>query len=141
MPTTKVYLERRAAGLCGNCGAADPGGALCDTCAAHKNAARRARYAKDPQRHADRKKRQNRAIAKEVFEHYGKTCVCCGESEFLFLTIDHVNGGGTKHRKEVGQGTKFYRWLRREGYPDGYQVLCMNCNLGRHRNGGVCPHG
>lgn len=23
---------------------------------------------------------------------------------------------------------------------DRYQLLCFNCNCGRHRNGGVCPH-
>ena len=32
--------------------------------------------------------------------------------------------------------------LKRQGWPkDGYQLLCANCNQGRARNGGVCPHG
>jgi hypothetical protein len=34
-------------------------------------------------------------------------------------------------------------WRRcgqKHGYPEGFQVLCMNCNWGRYRNGGVCPH-
>jgi hypothetical protein len=30
--------------------------------------------------------------------------------------------------------------LRLKGYPQGYQVLCMNCQVGRRDNGGVCPH-
>jgi hypothetical protein len=25
-------------------------------------------------------------------------------------------------------------------FPAGFQVLCLNCNHGRFRNGGICPH-
>jgi hypothetical protein len=28
----------------------------------------------------------------------------------------------------------------RNGFPPGYQVLCMNCNHGKRMNNGVCPH-
>jgi hypothetical protein len=30
--------------------------------------------------------------------------------------------------------------LRKNGFPEGFQVLCANCNIGRHINGGICPH-
>jgi hypothetical protein len=72
----------------------------------------------------------------------GYRCRCCGETEPMFLTIDHVNNDGARHREEIGSlgGARFYRWLRDRGFPLGFQVLCMNCNHGRHRNGGVCPH-
>jgi hypothetical protein len=44
------------------------------------------------------------------------------------LSIDHINGGGRKENKKVGQwGNNFYRWLRDHNYPEGYQVLCLNC--------------
>lgn len=66
-------------------------------------------------------------------------CSCCGESILIFLSLDHVNGGGGKQRKEMGGGG-FWTWLRRNGYPPGFQVLCHNCNLGRQINGGICPH-
>jgi hypothetical protein len=70
--------------------------------------------------------------------------VCCGETEPLFLTLDHINGGGNKHRREIKESGKgsgsFYEWLKRNGYPPGFQVLCQNCNVGKWRNGGVCPH-
>lgn len=26
------------------------------------------------------------------------------------------------------------------GFPAEYQILCFNCNIGRSRNGGRCPH-
>lgn len=79
----------------------------------------------------------------EILSHYSYgnvICNCCGETEYDFLTLDHINGGGTQHRKEVGVGISYWLWLIRNNYPDGYQVLCMNCNLGRHKHNGVCPH-
>ena len=78
-----------------------------------------------------------------VLDHYGRECECCGETEPLFLTIDHVNGGGSKHRREEGSHT--YALILREKkkigeWPSGYRILCHNCNCGRWRNGGICPH-
>jgi hypothetical protein len=79
-------------------------------------------------------------LRREVFLHYGKgslVCRCCGEKEESFLTLDHLEGGGTKHRKS---GEFSYRRLKKSGYPSGYQILCFNCNWGRYKNGGICPH-
>ena len=73
-----------------------------------------------------------------VFDHYGRTCICCGESEFRFLTIDHINNDGATHRKAIGGN--LYSWLIKNQFPDGFQVLCFNCNHGKHLNGGICPH-
>jgi hypothetical protein len=79
-----------------------------------------------------------------VLIHYGGNppkCACCGESHIKFLTIDHINSGGKQHRKKLGlQGSGFYRWLKRNGFPKGYQILCYNCNCGRAKNNGICPH-
>jgi hypothetical protein len=79
----------------------------------------------------------------DVLEHYGgspPSCACCGETIRQFLTLDHINGGGNNHRREMGGATELYLWLKRRGYPEGFRVLCFNCNAGRHWNGGVCPH-
>lgn len=93
---------------------------------------------------ADKSRRLNEQLREEVFGAYGgKRCACCGETEPLFLTIDHVNNDGAEMRESGVHsrgGTQFYQWLRKSGFPTGFQVLCMNCNLGKHRNGGVCPH-
>lgn len=83
---------------------------------------------------------KNRNFKIEVFSHYGSECECCGEQFMELLTIDHVKGGGTSHRKEVGFGLNFYRWLKDNNFPkEGFRVLCMNCN---HSYGvrGYCPH-
>jgi hypothetical protein len=78
----------------------------------------------------------------KVLSYYGDRCLCCGESEPLFLTIDHIENDGAAHRKRAGFTShhNIYGWLVRNKFPSGFQVLCMNCNQGKHRNGGVCPH-
>ena len=73
-----------------------------------------------------------------VFNHYGRKCECCGEEHIDFLTIDHINGNGEKHRKEINR--RINDWLVKNNFPDGFQVLCFNCNWGKHINHGICPH-
>ncbi len=67
-------------------------------------------------------------------------CACCGEDRLVFLTLDHIDGGGNAERRMAGHrgGPQWYRLLRRTGYPPGLRVLCWNCNFAVHR--GVCPH-
>jgi len=79
---------------------------------------------------------------KFVYTKYCKgtpNCACCGETEIQFLTIDHLNNDGAKHRKEINH-RRIILWLIEKNFPEGYQVLCWNCNSGRHYNGGICPH-
>jgi hypothetical protein len=90
-------------------------------------------------------KKHRQKLWKQVFGHYGAKCTCCGETEPLFLTIDHINNDGAAHRRSMpngrySTGERMYRWLRDNKFPSGFQVLCMNCNLGKQRNGGYCPH-
>src|SRR5260221_360879 len=47
----------------------------------------------------------------------------------FYLSIDHINGDGSKHRKEIGGGGKIYKWLINNNFPSGFQVLCIPCNL------------
>ena len=71
-----------------------------------------------------------------VLSHYcddGLKCKMCGNDDLTILTIDHINGNGNKHRKEIGIGrtcgARFYFWLKRNNYPAGFQVLCFNCQF------------
>jgi len=71
-------------------------------------------------------------IKRQVLSHYGNSkaaCVFCGERRISCLSLDHINDGGFAHRKQLGilGGRQFYQWLIREGLPEGYQTLCMNC--------------
>ena len=72
------------------------------------------------------------SLKAEVLTHYGNgklACVSCGFADIRALSIDHINNDGAKHRREdklIG-GRGIYRWLKEQGYPEGFQTLCMNC--------------
>jgi hypothetical protein len=78
---------------------------------------------------------------RQVIEYYGGICACCGETEWHFLELDHVRDDGRVHRDELA-GQNIYIWLVQNSFPTParFQVLCSNCNQGKQRNGGVCPH-
>lgn len=77
-----------------------------------------------------------------VLDSYGGRCECCAESNYGFLSIDHINNDGKEHRKEIRNGIGIYYWLVKREFPrDGrFRILCYNCNLGRAHHGGTCPH-
>jgi len=79
-------------------------------------------------------------LINEVIDAYGGKCACCGETRREYLTIDHISGGGRKQQKEMKfSGPKgLYCWLKKNNYPEGFQVLCFNCNCGKG-NLSVCP--
>ena len=77
-----------------------------------------------------------------VVKHYsnGKMrCACCGESHIEFLAIDHVNNNGASHRKVDNSAKNLPYWLIKNGYPDGFQILCHNCNWAKYQHK-ICPH-
>lgn len=106
----------------------------------------------NPGKYSEYNKKSSLKLKRQVMDAYGGHCACCGETELTFLTIDHIDGDGAEHRREMaaergsggtrwGQaGAPTYRWLRDHGFPTGFQVLCANCNCGKHWNGGICPH-
>ena len=90
---------------------------------------------------ADWQRRRNADLRAEALAVYGGRCACCGEDEPIFLDVDHIHNDGAAHRREVGSGTQVLLSLKRAGWPRGrVQLLCCNCNQGKARNGGVCPH-
>ena len=83
----------------------------------------------------------NHRLINDVIDAYGGKCACCGETRKEYLSIDHINGDGNKHKREIGvkDSREFYRWLKKNNYPEEFQVLCFNCNCGK-RNYSACPH-
>ncbi len=165
MNTTYVYRE--TAGLCRTCGIQPrvAGKTRCAQCAEHEaiksKEARNQRSTKIKAYHNERARvkqaeyrllhpeeakataiKSQLKLRMEVLSHYGKEgrpeCVCCGENIFGLLTLGHIERGhGNEDRKT--NGTR-YNWLRRAGFPVGYQTECYNCNCGKEKNGGICPH-
>ena len=92
--------------------------------------------------HYQKANRKSRAKLKaEVYSHYGDKCGCCGEANLAFLTIEHLNGGGRAHRRVIGgSATSLLYDIKKRDFPPEFEILCFNCNCGKARNGGVCPH-
>lgn len=112
----------------------------CRSCRDYVAAKMRSLRAREPERMTAYRRDWGRKQRENVIANYGGCCACCGETELEFLSIDHVNGGGTQHRLKHGfRGGTMYRYLIREGYPEGFRVLCHNCNqaIGFY---GSCPH-
>ena len=58
-------------------------------------------------------------------------CAKCGDTRYIVLDFHHIGGKGNEHRREIGR-TSLARWLKEQGYPDGYSVLCANCHRIQH---------
>jgi hypothetical protein len=81
---------------------------------------------KQRQRRVSRQARDREA----AFAHYGHKCAYCQESREIFLSIDHINNDGGKHRRE-DKVENIYVWLRQNSYPVGFQTACFNCNMAK----------
>lgn len=103
----------------------------------------RAYRKENPQRHKEIMRRSTLKLRIEVLSTYSKgkpVCVCCLEETIEFLAVDHINGGGHQHTTKIKRrGTGFYQWLKKNNYPEGYQILCHNCNMAKGFYG-QCPH-
>lgn len=138
-------------GLCPKCKATVNTGVFCDNC--KTKCKRRSGKQKESRCHSggpehvigvscehcnSKSRTYNKLLKIKAFEAYGGCrCACCGETELVFLTLDHVNNDGATHRRRLGHTTP-YSHLRRMGYPPGFQVLCFNCNFAKQF--GPCPH-
>lgn len=94
-------------------------------------------------------------LKNQILDHYGRSCICCGETNVAFLVLDHKNGNGNTHRKEIiasmknakaGSDSRYggagmYRWVIKHNFPEDFQILCYNCNCAKAYWPGGCPHG
>jgi hypothetical protein len=121
---------------------------LCTMCGKNKPAERRITckqcsnytYQKRKLNNSDRKYYQG--MKDKIYAAYGGyICKCCGETEHKFLTIDHINNNGAEQRRLFGkQSQPLYRWIIKNNFPPGFQILCQSCNMGKYLNNNQCPH-
>lgn len=73
----------------------------------------------------------NEKLKRSAFEAYGGArCKLCGENKIDRLALDHVANNGHADRSATKRsGTKLYSFLKTQGWPPGFQVLCHNCNI------------
>src|SRR5208283_3018492 len=74
------------------------GSRLCARCASDRSNNSYRRHKDSRLRHYKEVRQQ---IRHSVFEYYGGHCELCGETDFAKLSLDHVDGNGRQHRKEV----------------------------------------
>ena len=103
----------------------------------------RERVKANPEAYRRANQKYQMALRLEVLTAYAGNppkCACCREGHIEFLAIDHIGGGGNTHRKQIGIGWgRLYLWLKRQGYPSDFRVLCHNCNMSFGFYG-YCPH-
>lgn len=106
---------------------------ICKYCENNQN---KLRYKKYKDKYLNNYKKQYLKTKASVIEYYGGKCDMCGIDNFEYLSIDHIDGYGRKHRKEVlgtDSGTAFYKWVFKNK-PNNLRVLCYNCNCQRNSN-------
>lgn len=105
------------------------------------------KHRKESNEYGKKWSKENRANRKfSVFAIYSEgqpRCVCCGETVIEFLSIDHINNNAPEQKRQFKtEGRAYshlYKWLIDNNFPEGYQVLCMNCNFAKGKYG-YCPH-
>lgn len=79
-----------------------------------------------------RSREGNTRVKIEVLSFYGpdKKLQCswdgCEITDIDMLSLDHINNDRTKNSPS---GTLIYKKLRMEGFPIGFQTLCLNHNI------------
>jgi len=103
----------------------------------YKHVDKRRQYEKSRSKQKVKENLIRRRKRKEIcFSHYSIgekiRCAICGINDIDVLTLDHINGGGYKERKNFCKGRggdRMYSFLKKNNYPSGYRILCFNCNF------------
>lgn len=71
-----------------------------------------------------------RGLFREIFDLLGSKCSVCNFDNVWALQIDHIKGGGYKHRKKFKSMAYYADILKsiKKG-ENKYRVLCANCNF------------
>ena len=115
----------------------------CSHCKDCRKMADRTHKKRTPAMHRQARYKYRYTLKEQMIAAYGGKCMCCGETEYGFLTLDHIFNDGKSERDAIhgGATVRVRSRLRRLGWPrDRYQLLCFNCNCGRAANYGICPH-
>lgn len=85
-------------------------------------------------RHREKERERRKQTKQNIIAHYSNQTMCCAICKFddiRALSVDHIEGGGNKHRKSLNfkAGHQFYNWLVQNKFPEGFRILCMNCQF------------
>jgi hypothetical protein len=99
------------------------------------NCGRRREYLIAPLEGLTNQQKRAKKLWQEAFNFFGP-CERCGITDLRFLTIDHINGNGTKERLGGGNfGVGLIKEFKKAGWPESlkedYRLLCYNHNCAR----------
>jgi hypothetical protein len=93
-------------------------------------------YQTHPEYRIETKERNKKNISEKrllVLTYYSDGKLCCAKcgynADLKALVLDHINNDGYKHRinKSWG-GSSIWYFIIKNNFPEGFQVLCCNCN-------------
>lgn len=106
---------------------------------------RQAKWARDkrksnPDKYNKIHRKYTRSRRIKVIKLLGSKCTCCGETIIEFLSVQHKNNDGAKHRRKIGSGAT-YNWILKNPIKakEVLEIMCMNCNTS-YGFFGYCPH-
>jgi hypothetical protein len=99
-------------------------------------------------KYLEKQKEHRVNLQMKVFLNYSKRysnsdipcCRCCGQTHIEFLSVDHIAGKKQMDSEpelvKLGYSSKFHsvmlkRWIIKNNFPEGFQILCHNCNLAK----------
>jgi hypothetical protein len=138
----KLWASRIEDGYCVYCGIQPPelNKKGCTSCLKRKYELQKNFLAEN----SSNQKEYHLKVRQEVIKKYGGRCTCCGESNWAFLVIDHINDDGYQERRDRygsqrGSSHSFFLLLKRSPIREDLQILCWNCNSAKALYG-CCPH-
>lgn len=78
-------------------------------------------------------KEQRNKIKLEIYSLLGNKCLSCGFADNRAFHVDHINGGGTKERKQMNRLAYLKNILEQiQLRAECFQLLCANCHQIKH---------
>lgn len=116
---------------------------LCRDCSRPNDAFPKARCSECQPKHNAYMAGRHGRLKEEVFAAYGGKCACCGLADTRYFQMDHINNNGAEHRRTLRPNSTakraslvIYPWLKVNGFPEGFQILCANCHQAKTVYGG-----
>ena len=100
---------------------------------------RRTKRAENRERDQERGRQWRRELRLEAVAAYGGECVCCGEDYEPYLEFDHINNDGKQERAQRTSTLELF--LKRNDWPEGFQLLCANCHRAKTKGVPCKPGG
>lgn len=84
-------------------------------------------YKNHPDKAAAYNKKHRKKLREEIINFYGNCCVYCGENRQEVLVVISKN---TNKKLSWGE-CRLYAWIKRNNFPNEFQVVCYNCKFFR----------